>query len=131
MKVARPLMLTALAWLWILTGGVGAAVNIYGLLVALPPYPQWMWGALLVSKIGTIAAGVLLLRMRKLAVWVYIVVAAYGWALALGLTDSYTPVPFWRYLISLAVLALYALVIWPHWNKLEPRCYGVGVPTNA
>ena len=71
------------------------------------------------------------MRMKKVAAWIYAVVAIYGWALALGFTNAYTPVPGWRYLVGLAVLAVYAFIIWRSWNKLQPQRDAVGVTSHA
>jgi hypothetical protein len=116
----RPTSITVLAWLLIVTSGFGAMFNIYGLVASIPPYPQWVWAALLLIKCGILLSGLLLLRMRRLAVWIYLGAAVAGWALSLSTTRAYTPVPAWQYAAGLVVFAIYAFIVIRHWDKLLP-----------
>ena len=122
----RPISITVIAWLLIVTFGGGALLNVYGFAASVPPYPRWVWAALFLVKCGGLLAGLLLLQMRRLAVWLYVAAAIAGWSLSLGVTNSYTPVAPWRYAAGLLVMVVYAFFIIRHWDKLLPARGGVG-----
>ena len=129
--MTRPTSITVIAWLLIVTFGVGALLNIYAFWASVPPYPRWVWAALFAVKCGGLLAGILLLRMRRLAVWIYVASVIVGWSLALGVTNNYTPVALWRYAVGLLVVGIYAFFVLRHWDKLLPNERIAGVPTDA
>jgi hypothetical protein len=129
--VKRPISITVVAWLLIVTFGLGAMFNIYGFAASIPPYPRWVWAALFVVKCGGLLAGVLLLRMRRLAVWIYVAAVIVGWVLSLGVTNNYTPIALWRYATGLLVVGIYAFFVFRHWDKLLPNKGTTGVRTDA
>ncbi len=131
MSVQRPTGISVLAWFLIVVHGVSATFNIYGLAVAAPPYPQWLWAALLAVKLGGICAAILLLRMLRLAVWIYVVVIAAGWFVALAYSNQYTPVDWWRYAAGIVVLGIYAIPIVRNWEKLQPTRNASGAASHA
>lgn len=117
----RPTSITVIAWLLIVTFGLGALLNIYGFSASLPPYPRWVWAALFAVKCGGLIAGVLLLKMRRMAVWIYVAALIVGWSLALGVINNYTPVAVWRYAAGLLIVGIYAFFVVRHWDKLSPN----------
>ena len=127
----RPTSLTVIAWLLIVPFGVGALFNVYGFAASVPPYPRWVWAALFIVKCGGFIAGILLLKMRRLAVWIYIAAVIAGWILALAVTANYTPVAVWRFAANLLVVAIYAFFVVRHWNKLLPTNGTAGVTPDA
>jgi hypothetical protein len=131
MTPKRPIILSIVAWIWIVVGSIGGLFNVYGFVASIPGYPRWIWAALLVAKLGSVFAGILLLKMKKAAALVYVATAAYGWALALGFTNHYTPVSVWRYAVGLIILAIYAAIFWRHWSILQPQNDAAGVTANA
>ena len=119
--MTRPTSMTVIAWLLIVGCGGAALFDIYGFAKAVPPYPQWVWAALFVSKCGGVAAGVMLLKMLRLAVWIYLATVISAWTLSLGVTSSYTHVAWWRYAEGVLGMAIYAFFIVRHWDKLLPQ----------
>lgn len=131
MTPKRPIILSIVAWIWIGAGSIGGLFNVYGLVASVPGYPRWIWAALLIAKLGSVFAGLLLLKMKKAAAWVYAVTAVYGWVLALDFTNYYTPVAMWRYGVGLIILAIYAAIFWRYWSILQPQNDAAGVTANA
>ena len=129
--MTRPTSITVIAWLLIVTFGVGALLNIYAFWASVPPYPRWVWAALFAVKCGGLLAGVLLLRMRRSAVWIYVAAVIVGWSLSLGVTNYYTPVALWRYATGLLIVGIYAFFVIRHWDKLLPNKGTSGVLTDA
>ena len=121
MKTERPISMAVIAWLLIVPASAGALFNIYGFAASVPPYPRWVWVALFLVKCGILIAGLLLLKMRRLAVWIYVAAAIAGWSLSLGVTNTYTPVGLWRYSAGLLLIAVYAFFVIRHWDKLLPK----------
>src|SRR3546814_8255283 len=102
------------------SSGIGAIGNVYALVSSIGPYPAWIWASLLLFKLIVIVAAVMLLRMQKVAVWLYLAVFVAEMALSIFVTRPYTPVPLWQYAVSLGLLGLYAFIVQRHWNKLLP-----------
>ena len=117
----RPTSINVIAWLLILVSGIGAVFNVYGFAASVPPYPRWVWAALFLVKGGIFVAGILLLKMRRLAVWIYVAAAIAGWSLSLGVTSNYTSVAPWRYATGLLLTGIYAYFVVRHWDKLLPK----------
>ena len=121
MSIERPTSITVIAWLLIVPASAGALFNVYGFAASVPPYPRWVWAALFLVKCSILVAGLLLLKMRRLAVWIYAAAAIVGWSLSLGVTNNYTPVGLWRYSAGFLLLVVYAFFVIRHWGKLLPK----------
>jgi hypothetical protein len=110
-----------IAWLLMVPAGVGAMSNIYSFAASVSPYPRWVWAALFLVKCGMFVAGLLLLSMRRMAVWIYVIAAIAGWTLSLVVTSSYTPVATWQYAVGVLLMVIYAFFVFRHWDTLSPR----------
>src|SRR3546814_5136080 len=72
------------------SSGIGAIGNVYALVSSIGPYPAWIWASLLLFKLIVIVAAVMLLRMQKVAVWLYLAVFVAEMALSIFVTRPYT-----------------------------------------
>ncbi len=120
MTPMRPQEITQLAWFVVVLHAFGALSDVRALIVVDMHYPVWLVSGFLATKSLGVIAGVLLLKMKKVAIWLYAFAVVPSF-LMLNLIKSEFEAQGWMLnLIGSAMVALFAVVVRPHWSKLAP-----------
>jgi len=79
-----------LAILIITTHLIGVLANAMSLVLGDPTYPALLWCAFLLLKLAGLVSGILLLRRRRMGVWLFAASLVAGACVALLFTGPYT-----------------------------------------
>jgi hypothetical protein len=119
--VARPRIVTAVAWFMIAIGATGVVTNGYNYLIGNPSFPPALWLSFVVLKAIGLVAGVLLLQMRRAAIWLFGVSFVAALLIAVGATGPYTLAQWLEGGFAAAILVG---AVWfalrNHWKELRP-----------
>lgn len=116
MRVA-PNAVVRIAWLVIITHGIGVLANGFGLAFQHPDYPQTIWATFMLLKLTGTIGGMKMLEMRRSGVWLVTGSMLTGAVVAMIFTG---PHAFWQWLGAASILAMVLTVGWkvlhPHWH---------------